>query len=174
MNVGSICKRDAVTIDHQMTLHDAAKLMRDEHVGSLVVTSSGPNGTAVVGIVTDRDLTIEVLARGRDGAVVSVGALVTGRLVGVSYDADVSEAIAAMEAQGVRRLIVTGEDEDVIGVVSLDDVIEAWATDMSKLARSIRRAREREGAAGLPASLTAEGGSFTLPEDALVPAWQRA
>lgn len=69
--------------------------------GALVVTRTSPQGAATaVGVVTDRDLAIEVLARGRDGANVSVGSLVSGRLVAVRFEATLSDAIAAMEGEG--------------------------------------------------------------------------
>jgi len=172
-NVGSICKRDAVTIDHQMTLHQAAQQMRDEHVGALVVTGSGAQGTAVLGVVTDRDLAIEVLARGRDSASASVGSVVSGRLVAVPFDATLSDAIAAMETAGVRRLLVTGPERQLVGVVSLDDLIEAWALDMARLAQSLRKARERESKLGVPASLMAEGKPLSVPEEALFAGWRQ-
>ena len=161
-NIGSICKRDVVTIDHHLTLHDAARRMREEHVGALVVTGLGAEGPAVLGVVTDRDLAIEVLARGRDGGSVSIGALVSGRLVTVPWDATLSDAIERMESEGVRRLLVAGREHELIGVVSLDDLVQAWAVDMGRLARALRHASEREAKAGLPASITLEGRPLTL------------
>jgi CBS domain-containing protein len=151
MNIGSLCKREAVTIDQDMSLHQAAQRMRDEHVGALVVTGDGPDGLAALGVVTDRDLAIEVLARGRDGASVSVGTLISGRLVAVAYDATLSDAIAAMEGEGVRRLLVTGPAQELLGIVSIDDLIDVWAGDMARLAQSLRKAREREMRGWLPA-----------------------
>lgn len=174
MNIGSICTTDAVTIDRDMSLHQAAQHMREEHVGALVVTSNGAQGVAVIGVLTDRDLAIEVLARGRDSASVSVGALVTGRLVAVPFDASLSDAIAAMEEEGVSRLLVTGQAQELIGVLSIDDLLEALAGDMARLAKSRRNARDREMKAGLPSSLTVDGKPLTLSDGALLPTWQRA
>lgn len=169
MNIGSICTSDAVTIDRDTSLHQAAQYMREEHVGALVVTSAG----AVVGVVTDRDLAIEVLARGRDSASVSVGALVTGRLVTVPFDASLSDAIAAMEEEGVSRLLVTGPTQELIGVVSIDDLLEALAGDMARLAKSRRNARDREMKSGLPSSLIVDSQPLMLSDGALLPTWQR-
>jgi CBS domain-containing protein len=171
MNIGSICKRDAVTIDEDATLHDAAQRMREQHVGALVVTGQAANSeAAVLGVITDRDLAVEVLARGRDGASVSVSALLSGRLVAIPWDASLSDAVAAMEGEGVRRLLVTGRDQELIGVISIDDVIEAWAADMSRLSRSLRRAREAEEQA-MPSPLASA--LLSIPDEALIPAWQR-
>jgi CBS domain-containing protein len=152
MNIGSICTRDPVTIDEDMNLTQAAQRMRDEHVGALVVTGPGPEGPpAALGVVTDRDLAIEVLARGRDGASVSVGSLLSGRLVAVPHDATLSEALVAMEGEGVRRLLVTGPAQELLGIVSIDDLIDVLAGDMARLAQSLRKAREREMRGWLPA-----------------------
>jgi CBS domain-containing protein len=171
MNIGSICKRDAVTIDQAATLHDAAQMMREQHVGALVVTGEDADGMAgVLGVVTDRDLAVEVLARGRDGASVSVATLISGRMVAVPWDASLSDAVAAMESEGVRRLLVTGRLQELIGVISIDDVIEAWAADMSRLSRSLRKAREIEEQT-VPSPLDAL--LLSVPDDALIPAWQR-
>lgn len=170
MNIGSICQRDVVTIDHAMSLHQAAERMREDHVGALVVTSSAPQGVAVLGVVTDRDLVI-VLARGRDGASVPIGALVSGRLVAVPFDATLSDAIAAMENEGVRRLLVTGTQQELIGMISIADLIDALASDMARLALSLRKARDRGVKTGLPASLTVDGRPLILPNESLVPSW---
>lgn len=156
-----------------MSLQQAAQRMRDEHVGALVVTSIDAGGATVVGVVTDRDLALEVLARGRDGAVVRVGSLVSGRVVAVPASADLSDAAEAMGSEGVRRLVVIGPQQELIGVVSLDDLIEAWAADMACLASSLRKARERERQHVRPNGQQ-EGLPVLLPEDALIPSWQWA
>ncbi|MCW7541133.1 CBS domain-containing protein [Aquabacterium sp. A7-Y] len=174
MDVSSICQRDVVTIDRDMNLQDAARRMRDEHVGALVVTAADSSGTTVIGVVTDRDLTIEVLAQGHDSASRPISKLVSGRLVAVPSEATLSDAIAAMESEGVRRLLVTGPHRELVGIVSIDDLIEAWASDMTSLAQSLRKSREREAKAALPASLSVDGVPLTLPYEALIPAWQRA
>lgn len=139
--------------------------------GPLVVTRSAPQGVAVLGVVTDRDLVIEVLARGRDGTSVPIGSLLSGRLVAVPFDATLSDAIAAMEGEGVRRLLVTGTQQELIGMISVADLIDALASDMARLALSLRRARDREVKTGLPASLTVDGRPLILPNDSLVPSW---
>lgn len=172
MNIGSLCKRDIVAIDQGTNLHQAAQLMREEHVGALVVTGNGAEGTRVLGVVTDRDLTIEVLARGRDSGRATVGALLSGRLATIPFDASLSDAVAAMDAAGVRRLLVTGPQQQLVGLVSLDDLIEAWASDMARLAQSLRKAREREARAVLPPGLTMQGMPLAVPEEPMLQAWR--
>ena len=78
MNVESICTRDVVSLDGNEPLQRAALLMREHHVGAIVVTASRDDEVHVLGVVTDRDLVIEVLARGGDASQVPVQRLVQG------------------------------------------------------------------------------------------------
>jgi CBS domain-containing protein len=146
MRVGSICTRRVVTIDTTGTLAEAAGLMREHHVGSLVIVAAVPEGSRVVGMVTDRDLVVGVLARGLDTGAVAIGDLTHHRIASVAEDDDVSSAIEAMRSNGVRRLVVTDTDRHLTGIVSLDDLLLACARDMSGLAGVIRSGAEREAA----------------------------
>ena len=83
MNIADICQRHIVTIDAVATLRDAANRMRDHHVGSLVVTSQSEGRSEVVGVLTDRDLAIEALARGLDAGELKVGHVASRHLAGV-------------------------------------------------------------------------------------------
>lgn len=144
MNIGKLCKRRIVTIDRAGTLVQAAALMREHHVGALVVTMQTPEGAHVAGVVTDRDLVIDGLARGLAGGGVPVGELASERLVSVSEDDDLSSAIAAMREGGVRRLLVTDAELTLTGIVSLDDLMGACAGDLDGLAAVIGGGIERE------------------------------
>ena len=146
MNLGSICTRRVITIDTQQTLQQAAQLMRDQHVGALVVTQDTPEGRRIVGIVTDRDLAVEVLARAGDGVPGSSLAALVGEqaLVGISEDATLGEAILRMRESGVRRLLVRSEQGLLVGLLSFDDVLQACAAQLTGLAAVLPRARQRE------------------------------
>ena len=144
MSIGSICRRRVVSVDASSGLVEAARLMREHHVGSLVVTQQTSEGPRVNGIVTDRDLVIDVLARGLDGSGVAIGELASQRIASVSEDDDVSDALVVMQESGVRRLLVTDGEQRLIGIVSLDDLMDACAAQMDGLARVIRSGIERE------------------------------
>lgn len=146
MNVGSICSQRIVTIDRSGTLQQAGTLMREHHVGALVVIEKRPEGEHVVGIVTDRDLVIEVLARGFDGHEVEVGHLLDGRVVSAPQEASLMDAIELMQIAGVRRLLVRSEDRQVIGLVSFDDLLEACVSQLNGLAGVLRKGIARETA----------------------------
>jgi CBS domain-containing protein len=145
MPLGSICTRELVTVDRNATLQEAARLMREHHVGAVVVTQNLDAALHVAGIITDRDLAIEVLARGVDGASVAVGALLgNGPLHSVPEDAELGEAIALMQASGVRRLLVHEAGGHLVGIVSFDDVLQACASQLAGLAGVLRKGIEHE------------------------------
>lgn len=146
MNIGEICTREVVTADRASSLQQAAALMRQHHVGTLVATTDSPDGVQAVGIVTDRDLVIEAIARGLDAKETQIGRLVDGKLAAVPAGASIDDAIAAMKEQGVRRLLVSAEGGNLYGIVSLDDVLDALAQEMSEVAHAVRSGIERETA----------------------------
>ncbi len=137
MSVASLCRRLVVTVGAGESLRAAAELMRRNHVGALVVLSAA-EPPMVCGLVTDRDIALEVLARNLAPTGMTVGELKMGEPVTVPGSASLMEAVQAMEAAGVRRLLVTDEKNRVTGLVSVDDVIEAIAAQLSCLARAIR------------------------------------
>lgn len=131
MNVRDILKRPAISIDCAATLAVAATTMRREAVGSLIVTDHN----APVGMVTDRDLVIRGMARGvaldaRIDSVMTIG------IIGVAADADIREAVAAFGTHAVRRLPVS-DDTGVIGVVSVDELVTAFADELATVSRAL-------------------------------------
>lgn len=144
MNVGMVCRRRVVTIDHGESPVRAAELMRDHHVGALVVTTETDAGPHVVGIVTDRDLVVGGLAGRPNGSFEPVGDLASRQITSVSEDDEVSDAVAVMQARGVRRLLVTDTGRRLVGFVSLDDLIDTYASELEALAQVIRSSIERE------------------------------
>ena len=144
MKIGSLCRRQVVTIDAAGTLAQAATLMRDQHVGALVVTARTPEGLHASGIVTDRDLVIDALARGFAGSDITIGDLASERIVSIGETQDVDQTIALMRETGVRRLLVLDAERRVTGIVSLDDLIEVFASQLDDLSKVLRSGFARE------------------------------
>lgn len=145
MTVASICSREIVSVPRGTPLPQAARLMREHHVGTVVVTDTREDGVHVVGLVTDRDLVIEVMARGIEGSDMPVGALLaSGPLFSVPESADLGEAIALMQHGGVRRLLVHDGEGHLAGVLSFDDVLRVVGAQMAGLIGALARGRERE------------------------------
>ena len=145
MDLTSLCTREVVGIEAGSSLRDAAALMCDEHVGALVVTTGG-EPPQVVGIVTDRDLTLEVLGRGETGADVRIGHLAKSPPMAVRANATIREAVTAMEQEGVRRLLVVDDDGGVVGLLSSDDLFEALSQEFESLVSALRKGIKREKA----------------------------
>lgn len=146
MKVGDICTREMVVADYTDTLEQAAALMREHHVGALLVTQETPSGPVAAGMVTDRDLVVLAMARGIAPQQAVVGQLVSGQLVTVPAEASVDDAIKVMQSAGVRRLLVTADDGLLEGIVSLDDLLEALADQVAGLTRAVRGGIAREAA----------------------------
>lgn len=150
MSIASLCRHPVVTLERNASLQQAAGLMRDHHVGAVVVTGEVDGRPAVAGVVTDRDLAIEVLARGVAAADVHVGTIARGQLVTVADTADLGEALQTMQRHGVRRLLVTGSGGHLAGIVALDDLLEAIAALCGTLGGVVRSGIEREAAERAP------------------------
>lgn len=155
MDVGSICSRHLVSLDAAAPLQQAATLMRDHHVGAIVVTSAGEGGPQVDGVVSDRDLAIEVLSRGGDAARGPVGRLVRGPAVTIAANATLADAVQAMQSAGVRRLLVHDAQGHLVGLLAFDDLVPALVAPLAGLAEVLRKGFERE---------VAERGALAAPE----------
>jgi CBS domain-containing protein len=116
------------------TVSEAARRLRDFKVGCVVVTREGRS----VGILTDRDLALRVLAEGRDPSTTTVGDIVTYGATTVSREAGIETAVRLMADHGVRRLPITTEDGQVTGIVTADDLVVLLAQDLADLGLAIR------------------------------------
>ena len=145
MSIAAICQPEVITIDAGASLRDAANLMREHHVGALVVTVEAAGHEQAVGMITDRDMAIEILARDLNPTDVKVGQLASRRLASVPGTAGIAEAVAVMQEAGVRRLLVTGNEGQLTGFVSADDLLEALSGQLGILANALRAGIAREG-----------------------------
>jgi len=129
MRIAKYCTLDVKTITRGATILEAARRMRDEHVGCLVVVDE--EGGKVVGIITDRDLTIRVLAGAeslREGLVESA---MSDGVVSVNMADRVESAVAKMRTNGVRRVPVLDESGCAAGILTLDDVLETLSLSLA-------------------------------------------
>lgn len=143
MNISSLCRRDVIGIAAEATLHEAATVMCEEHVGALVVVT-GAEPPQVVGILTDRDLALETLGRSGPTGDLRAGHLAKAPPVAVLASATLREAVAAMEKAGVRRLLVVEDDGGVVGIVAAEDLMAAISEELAGLVRALRSGIERE------------------------------
>ena len=144
MPIGELAIRQVVVAARETSVLDAAKLMRQHHVGDIVVTDETGGRRVPVGIVTDRDIVLEVLAQELDATSLSVGDIMTGDLITVRESEGVFETIQLMRAKGARRAPVVNSEGALAGIVSVDDLVELLAEELSDLAKLISREQKRE------------------------------
>jgi CBS domain-containing protein len=144
MPVGEICNRDVIITERNTTIEEAARLMRQHHVGTLVITDTAKGKRIPVGIVTDRDIAVSVVATNLDPGVFTVGDLVTDDLVTAAENEGIFECIKEMRTNGIRRMPVVDLDGGLVGILSVDDVIELLAEEMGEVAKLISNEQARE------------------------------
>lgn len=134
MLINDICKRDVATVDCDADARDAAQKMRAEHVGDVVVVENQAEGSKPLGILTDRDLVLEILAEDVDPRKVLASDIMSREIQTISGKAEMSDALRRMSAHGVRRLVVVDERGNLDGILALDDLIGAMAGQLESLA----------------------------------------
>jgi CBS domain-containing protein len=147
-NVRDICTKKTVVATPETTVAAAAQLMRRNHVGTIVVCERKGKGAAEmpVGIVTDRDIVVEVVAPDLRADTITVGDIMDRRLVTVRENESVLEALSLMRHNGVRRLPVTGKDGRLRGLVSIDDLMRVLPGELIDISLIARRGQAREAA----------------------------
>lgn len=143
MDIGCLCKYPVIAVAADAPVGDAAALMCEHHVGALaVVTDDDPPN--VLGVITDRDLALEVIGRAQPAASVRACDVANSPPVAIGKHASVHEAISSMQVAGVRRLLVVDDTGHVVGLVSFDDLVGAIAEELAGLARALRAGIARE------------------------------
>ena len=140
MTVGRICRRDVDLVDPDATARMAAQRMASRNVGSLLVVDGGRH---VLGVITDRDLALRLVAQGLDPHLTRVSELMTPHPDTVGEQTSVEDALAVMRSRGVRRLPVLGAGGTLAGVVSVDDVLVLLADEFGELSRLIEHSSPR-------------------------------
>ncbi len=134
MPVGDYCRRPVQTVRPDESLREAARRMREEGVGALVVVEPDDR---VAGVVTDRDLALRVLQDGADADATEVRALLEREPVLVHADAPLALAAGLMRRRAVRRLPVVDRDEHLVGLVTADDLLRLLSRGLSGLAGAV-------------------------------------
>ncbi|MEW6331392.1 MAG: CBS domain-containing protein [Pseudomonadota bacterium] len=144
MLVGKICNREVVFVEPETSIAEAARLMREHHVGGLVVVREKSGKRVPVGMLTDRDLVIEVIAEDVEMGDISVGDIMSNQLTTARESDDLLETLKLMRARGIRRLPVIDDDGALAGILTVDDLIDLFAEQIADLARLIAVEQKRE------------------------------
>ena len=141
------CTTQVVTATRDTTVGEAARLMRQHHVGTIIVCDQANGERRIpVGIVTDRDIVVELVAADLGAGTIAVGEIMGPRLVTVGESEDILTALGTMRQEGVRRLPVVSGDGSLVGVVSSDDLMRALPAELSDTSMIVARAQFREAA----------------------------
>jgi CBS domain-containing protein len=126
------------------TALEAARLMRQKHVGDLVVVDDPREPGVPLGIVTDRDLAIDVLGQGKDPATTTMGSLMHKPVV-IAYESeDTSAVLERMRSHGVRRVPVVAREGETVGIITLNDLLRLLVADAGALLDILKKGQDRE------------------------------
>jgi CBS domain-containing protein len=144
MNAGEICNREVVVAYRYMSITEASNLMREHHVGTLVVVVDRLSERVPVGMITDRDLVVSILAKEIDPRTLTVGDVMSNELFTVREQDSTTEALRLMRERGVRRIPVLTHSGALAGILAIDDVLDIVAEQLADVVHAIARERVHE------------------------------
>ncbi|WP_116813504.1 CBS domain-containing protein [Steroidobacter cummioxidans] len=150
MKISEVCRRGAISIANSEGIRAAARLMREHHVGFLIVYQLGDDLRRPIGVLTDRDLVVEVMATQVDPESLKVDDVMTRTPVLANENEDLSDLLEAMRLAGVRRVPVVDIRGALTGVIATDDALDIITTFMCDITGSIKHEQrvERRARAG--------------------------
>jgi len=146
LSIGEVCNREVIVAHRNEGIQEIARIMREHHVGDVIIVDDSTGVRRPIGIVTDRDLVVEVLAQEAPVEALTAGDVMTVELLTARESDGLWETLQRMKARGVRRVPVVDDTGALVGILSADDLFELLAEEMNDLVRVIRReiSRERE------------------------------
>jgi len=135
---------EVVTTVRETTLADCARLMRAEHVGSLVIVDETSQEKRPIGIITDRDIVVEAVAVGLDTRTLTAGDIMTPVLATIREDDDLMQALARMREHGVRRLPVLDATGRLAGILTIDNLLEIFSEQLQSAVSVVKAEQTRE------------------------------
>lgn len=145
MRVGDICSREAFHIGRGVSVVEAARRMREWHVGYLVVIGDEEGRAAPIGVLTDCDVVVAILAKDVDHLrSLDVGDVIGDTLVTATEDEDVAPVLRRMRSFGVRRVPIVDAEGSLAGILSVDDILPALSDELGELAALVSRQAHRE------------------------------
>jgi predicted transcriptional regulator len=144
MDVNSVANHNVSMVEPHTSIVDAAAQMRAEHVGDLIVVAHRGGRRVPIGILTDRDIVTSVVAKGVSPNNVTVADAMTGEPLTVRGDNGLGFALSEMRRVGVRRAPVIDENDGLVGVISIDDIVDHLAVHLGHIADIVRLGQHAE------------------------------
>lgn len=133
MFAGEYCNRDVVIVGKNDSVIKAAKLMREHHVGNVIVVEIRNGERTPVGILTDRDIIVNIIAEELSLDAVLIADIMTPKLISICESSDLMTAIKRMRINGIRRIPVVNEAGGLVGILSIDDILEVIAEQLTDI-----------------------------------------
>ncbi len=144
MSIGDICNKEVVCVKMHDSIFQAALLMRQFHVGDLIVTNHIGGKTIPIGILTDRDIVIKVIAKQIEPNSILVGDIMSSELSIANENDSVFEVLDMMVDTGVRRMPIINQTEGLVGIISIEDLIEQMAQQLSSISSVLYKGQQME------------------------------
>jgi len=144
MSVGEYCNRETIVVSREDSIREIIMLMRTRHVGDVIVVDEKGEELIPVGILTDRDIVIEIIAKDVDLDSVTVGDVMSHELVTTTEKCNLLDAITIMRNKGVRRMPVLNERGGLVGIITVDDVLEVIAEQLQGIVSLFLKEQDRE------------------------------
>jgi CBS domain-containing protein len=144
MLLKDLCTLDVACCGPDTTVREAARAMRRSHVGDLVVVDDPKGDRVPIGIVTDRDLVLEVLGNGLDPNHTTVARLMRQPVVIANENEQIPPVIARMRTHGVRRVPVVDAHGATVGIITLDDLLRVLVSQAGALVEIVSHEQNQE------------------------------
>lgn len=136
MTAGRICTREVDLVDQNESVQVAAERMNSRNVGTLIVLDEESHP---IGMLTDRDLALRVVGKGRDAIETTIADIMTRFPCSISEDTSIEAALTKMRSGGFRRLPVVDQECKLIGVLTLDDILELLCEEFTEIGKLIQK-----------------------------------
>jgi len=144
MTAGEYCNREVIITGQDASVTEAAVLMKQHHVGDLVVVEKQGEKTLPIGIITDRDIVVGIIAQKADPDSSIIKDIMSTDLIMVDEKESLLDTLALMQKRGIRRIIVVDGQKNLQGILSADDAIELIAEAMNNLTKLVKQELTRE------------------------------
>ena len=144
MSAGEYCNREVIVVSKSESIGEAILLMRKHHVGDVIVTEETKQGLVPVGILTDRDIVLEIMAENVDLDTVCIGDVMSYELLTVTEGTTLIDTIKLMRQKGIRRVPVVNDKGILVGLLSIDDLLELLAEQLNDIVALIGKEQDTE------------------------------
>jgi len=145
MAIKDIVQKDVVAIEAKRSLKNAAKLMRENHVGAVVVVDERNGGkNTPIGIITDRDIALSLTHDGKFDPDSSVRTIMSSSVILGSPEDGIYETIEKMRSNGIRRMPVVDKNDQLVGIIAVDDLIQLLGSELNDLSQTFSLASKNE------------------------------